>query len=203
MQAEDRRATPAGRLRAKAGFATSVKPPLRVVGKLPRLFEIVRYPTRHPLRWPGRSSGNLSKISLLTTSVSRAGADATRSWQILSRSRHGAKGGAIAVAMSRMVAATLSLRATTCQFYFAQARRWRELTSEQQQAELPLEHVGPEPKDVAQLCVAEASKSDKWTSRARVRTTINKVNRSWRRQDRAFQDRSMWLMAVRQIAVAG
>jgi len=90
----------------------------------------------------------------------RAG-DATRSCQILSRSRHGANGGAIAVAMSRMVAAALSPRATTCKFDFAEAIRRGESTTEQQQAELPLEHVGPEPKDAAQLCVAEASKSDK------------------------------------------
>ena len=60
-----------------------------------------------------------------------------------------------------MVAAALSPRATTCKFDFAEAIRRGESTTEQQQAELPLEHVGPEPKDAAQLCVAEASKSDK------------------------------------------
>ena len=39
------------------------------------------------------------------------------------------------------------------------ARRCR-VDAEQQQVELPLEHVGPEPTDVAQLCVAETSEID-------------------------------------------
>jgi hypothetical protein len=37
---------------------------------------------------------------------------------------------------------------------FAQARSC-QVTTEEQPVELPLEHVGPEPKDSAQLCVAE------------------------------------------------
>jgi hypothetical protein len=41
------------------------------------------------------------------------------------------------------------------------------LDVEQQPVELPLEHVGPEPKDWAQLCVAEASKIDKKPTSAR------------------------------------
>jgi hypothetical protein len=58
---------------------------------------------------------------------------------------------------------------------FAQARSC-QATTEEQPVELPLEHVGPEPKDSAQLCVAETSEIDKKARRARVGTTINKVN---------------------------
>ena len=40
------------------------------------------------------------------------------------------------------------------------ARARRCVDAEQQQVELPLEHVEPEPTDVAQLCVAETSEID-------------------------------------------
>jgi hypothetical protein len=45
-------------------------------------------------------------------------------------------------------------RANDLPSQFAPARSW-QATTEEQPVELPLEHVGPEPKDPAQLCVAE------------------------------------------------
>jgi hypothetical protein len=66
----------------------------------------------------------------------------------------------IAVAMSPMVAATLSPRPTICP---VGSRKLDGARVDDRAAigGLPLEHVGPEPKDVAQLCVAETSEIDK------------------------------------------
>jgi hypothetical protein len=71
---------------------------------------------------------------------------------------------------------------------FAQARSCRA-TTEEQPVELPLEHAGPEPKDSAQLCVAENERDRQESTRSARWNNYQQSKQILASSGLAFQDR--------------